>query len=181
MGSAARPAAAVDLDDATTLLRAQFPSGLTRVLLVNPPDADSGLFRVDAAQRGVVPNFPPYGLAVLAQHLRAVGVEVRIVNLNHAVLKACRETPAAAFEFDAVWQGALDAALAAFAPELIGVTCMFTMTHESLRQVCTWAARGGIPVAIGGVHVTNDVERVLDDIPAARFAFLREADRAVQH
>src|SRR5947199_269824 len=40
--------------------------------------------------------------------------------------------------------------------------------------------RRGVPVAIGGVHVTNDVERVLDDIPAARFAFLREADRSVQ-
>lgn len=29
----------------------------------------------------------------------------------------------------------------------------------------------GVPVAIGGVHVTNDVEKILDDIPAATTAF----------
>jgi radical SAM superfamily enzyme YgiQ (UPF0313 family) len=32
---------------------------------------------------------------------------------------------------------------------------------------------------MGGVHVTNDVERVLDDIPSPRFAFLREGDAAL--
>jgi radical SAM superfamily enzyme YgiQ (UPF0313 family) len=167
---------------ARAFLDAAFPTRrLDRVLLVNPPDADADLFRFDAARRGVMPNFPPYGLAVLAQQLRAVGVQVRIANLNHGVLKACRAAPSAdAFAFDAVWQRHLDDAIGAFEPDLIGVTCMFTMTHESLRHVCTWASRTGLPVAIGGVHVTNDVERVLDDIPAARFAFLREADRAVQ-
>ncbi len=29
----------------------------------------------------------------------------------------------------------------------------------------------GVPVAIGGVHVTNDGEKILDDIPAATTAF----------
>ncbi len=164
------------------LLDAAFPGRrLDRVLLVTPPDADAALFRFDAARRGVAPNFPPYGLAVLAQHLRSVGVDTRVVNLNHAVLKACHAAPSSArFAFDAVWQRHLDDAIRDFAPQLIGVTCMFTMTHDSLREVCAWAARTGIPVAIGGVHVTNDVERVLDDIPAARFAFVREADRTVQ-
>jgi radical SAM superfamily enzyme YgiQ (UPF0313 family) len=36
-----------------------------------------------------------------------------------------------------------------------------------------------VPIGIGGVHVTNDVERVLDDIPAASAAFLREGDEAL--
>ena len=167
---------------ARSALTRLFPARrLDRVLLVNPPDADSTLFRFDAARRGVCPNFPPYGLAVLAQQLRKVGVQVRIVNLNHAVLKASQAAEsAAAFDPDAVWQRHLDEAIEALRPDLIGVTCMFTMTHESLRRVCTWAGRPGTPVAIGGVHVTNDVERVLDDIPAAHFAFLREADQAVQ-
>jgi radical SAM superfamily enzyme YgiQ (UPF0313 family) len=166
---------------ARDVLTRRFPNRrLDRVLLVNPPDVDASLFRLDAARRGVCPNFPPYGLAVLAQHLRAVGVQTHVVNLNHAVLKASRAAPpAAAFDPDAVWQGRLDAAIDALQPDLIGVTCMFTMTHESLRRVCAWAGRTGIPVAIGGVHVTNDVERVLDDIPAAQLAFLREADQAL--
>jgi radical SAM superfamily enzyme YgiQ (UPF0313 family) len=139
------------------------------------------LFRIDAARRGVCPNFPPYGLTVIAQQLRKLDVDVRIVNLNHEVLKASHAAESgAAFDPVCVWQRHLDDAIRAFEPDLIGVTCMFTMTHESLRQTSTWAGRTNVPVAIGGVHVTNDVERVLDDIPAARFAFLREADRAIQ-
>ena len=83
-------------------LRAQFPAGrLDRVLLVNPPDADASLFRFDAARRGVCPNFPPYGLVVLAEQLRREGVHVRIVNLNHEVLKASHAAAsAAAFDLD---------------------------------------------------------------------------------
>lgn len=172
---------AAALREVERLVREQFPGGrLDRVLLVNPPDVDASLFRFDAAQRHVCPNYPPYGLTVLAAQLRKRAVAVRIVNLNHEVLRAADAAEsAAAFDLDAVWQAHIDEAIEAFRPDLIGVTCMFTMTHESLRQVCTWAGRTGIPVAIGGVHVTNDVERVLDDIPAARFAFLREGDRSL--
>lgn len=167
---------------AEQFLAAHFPARrLDRVLLVNPPDADASLFRFEAAHRGVCPNFPPYGLTVLAQQLRKVGVEARIVNLNHAVLKASRAAESAeAFDLDQIWQDHLGRAIDELRPDLIGVTCMFTMTHDSLRRVCEWASATGIPVAIGGVHVTNDVERVLDDIPAARFAFLREGDEAIQ-
>jgi len=161
-------------------LARQFPKGrIDRVLLVNPPDGEADLFRIETARRRRYPNYPPYGLAVLAANLRRKGVAVRIVNLNHLVLKAAnRCTDEAAFDFDALWQRELGAAIADFAPDLVGVTCMFTMTHPSLKQVCEHAAAHDVPVAIGGVHVTNDVDRVLDDIPVAHFAFLREADRA---
>ena len=153
---------------------------IRRVLLVNPPDADSSIFRFDTARRGRYTNYPPYGLAILAQQLRRAGIDASIVNLNHIILKAARAAPSAA-EFDhfATWTAALDEAIAQYQPDLIGVTCMFTMTHTSLKQVCAHAAEHGIPVGIGGVHVTNDVERVLDDIPAASIAFLREGDHAI--
>ncbi|MGQ0663102.1 MAG: B12-binding domain-containing radical SAM protein [Pseudomonadota bacterium] len=159
-----------------------FPRGkIERVLLVNPPDGESGLFRFATARRKRYPNYPPYGLGVLAQHLRAIGVEPKIVNLNDEVLKAARAAASKReFDFDRTWQAALDDAIAGFKPDLIGVTCMFTMTHASLKRVCEHAALSGIPVAIGGVHVNNDVERVLDDIKAARIAFLREGDVAIK-
>lgn len=155
-----------------------FPQGIRRVLLVNPPDADSGLFRIETARRGRYTNYPPYGLGVLAQNLRTVGVDVRLLNLNHVVLKAARfDEP---FSFDQIWQDAIAAEIGGFAPDLVGVTCMFTMTHTSFRRVCEHAAVLGAVVAIGGVHVTNDVERVLDDVPHARVAFLREGDVAIK-
>lgn len=154
---------------------------IERVLLVTPPDGNSELFRMATARRRRYTNYPPYGLGVIAQHLRAVGVEPRMINLNHEVLRAARELPAdEEFRFDRVWQDKLNAAIAEFQPDLIGITCMFTMTHVSFKRVCEHASLSGIPVAIGGVHVTNDVERVLDDIPWARIAFLREGDVAIK-
>ena len=148
-----------------------------RVLLINPPDADASLFRPETALRGRYTNYPPYGLAVLAQHLKSIGVETRVCNLNNEVLKRCHQAEAdQPFEFDEVWQSKLDHDLQEFQPDLTGITCMFTMTHTSFKAVCQRVAASGIPLAVGGVHVTNDVERVLDDIPEADIAFLREGD-----
>lgn len=173
---------APELHGADDLLSRLFPARrVRRVLLVNPPDADSGMFRYATAKRRRYTNYPPYGLALLAQHLRAVDVDVRIANLNHEVLKACNASASEdTFRFDEVWQRKLADEVAAFRPDLIGITCMFTMTHASLRRVCEFLAETGVPIAIGGVHVSNDVDRVLDDIPAASIAFLREGDEAVK-
>jgi radical SAM superfamily enzyme YgiQ (UPF0313 family) len=159
-----------------------FPRGeIRRVLLVTPPDGTAELFRTATARRRRYPNYPAYGLGVIAQHLRSTGVETRMVNLNHLVLKACTEADTSvAFDFDGVWQAALADAIKEFEPDLVGVTCMFTMTHQSLHRVCDHAAGFGVPVAIGGVHVSNDVERILDDIPSVSFAFVREADVAIR-
>lgn len=158
-----------------------FPKGdIHKVLLVTPPDGDASLFQRDTARRRRYSNYPPYGSAILAAHLRQTGREVRICNLNHEILKACAATdPSEPFDFDAVWQTLLDAEIVDFAPDLIGVTCMFTMTHESLKRVCAHASRHGIAVAIGGVHVSNDINRVLDDIPQATLAFTGEGDLAL--
>lgn len=164
------------------VLAREFPrGGIQRVLLITPPDGEAELFRLATAKRRRYPNYPPYGSAVLAAQLRRHGVEVQILNLNHEVLKAAMAAPdEAAFDFDEVWRACARAAIDDFAPDLVGVTCMFTMTHLSLRRVCEFVADFEVPIAIGGVHVTNDLDRVLDDIPAVRFAFAREADLSLQ-
>jgi len=158
-----------------------FPTrSIRKVLLINPPDADGSMFRLDTALRGRYTNYPPYGLAMLAAKLREIGVEVQISNLNHEILKEAKEGGADGFDFEAVWRDKLDTVLADFKPDLVGVTCMFTMTHTSFRKVCEQVTSAGIPLAIGGVHVTNDVERVLDDVPYVNIAFLREGEVALQ-
>lgn len=154
---------------------------IERVLLVNPPDAEAELFRRSTAKRRRYPNYPPYGLGVLATHLRSIGIEPHVVNLNHEVLRAARAcSDDQEFDFDHAWKTRLTAAIEASNPDLIGVTCMFTMTHTSLSRVCDHAAAHGAPVAIGGVHVTNDVERILTDITSARIAFLQEGEVALK-
>jgi len=66
------------------------------------------------------------------------GIEVRVTNLNHEVLKRCIESAnQSSFDFDKSWQSKLDQDILDFQPDLIGVSCMFTMTHESLKKVIT--------------------------------------------
>ncbi|EME70538.1 radical SAM protein [Paramagnetospirillum caucaseum] len=152
---------------------------IRRVLLVTPPDADAGLFRFDTAQRGRYTNYPPYGLMLLAQVLRKKGIEVRILNLNHALLKHSHEVEKAEdFDFDGTWRHLLDAEIAAYPPDLCGVTCMFTMTHASLRRVCAAIAEAKVPTVVGGVHVTNDLHRILDDLETPCAAVSGEAEVA---
>jgi len=153
---------------------------IDRVLFITPPDGEAELFRSATARRRRYPNYPPYGQAVLAANLRRLNVECRILNLNHEILKAACNGDEDAFDFDQTWQDCTRQAMEEFEPDLIGVTCMFTMTHTSMKRICEFLEPFGIPVAIGGVHVTNDVDRVLDDIPSPRLAFVREADLAIQ-
>lgn len=158
-----------------TILSRLFPNGIKRVLLVNPPDADASMFRVDTAKRGRYPNYPPYGLMVLATHLRAIGVEVSLVNLNDAVLRWAMEDGTGTY--DDAWKRELEKAFE-FQPDLVCSTCMFTLGHEALKAVCKAIAPR--PLAIGGVHISNDTMRVLDDIPEAHFAFRGEGDNAIK-
>jgi len=179
LSAAAAPRAVPERVEA--LIARLFPQRrIRRILFVNPPDGEAERFRFATARRRRYPNYPPYGPAVLAQQVRNAGMETALLNLNHEVLKACHEAKSEkAFDFDGVWQTKLDEAIEIFAPDLIGITCMFTMTHKSLKRVCERAARSGVPVSIGGVHVSNDTEWVLDDIPDVRIAFRQEADIAL--
>ncbi len=164
---------------AETIRRLFAGKRIKRVLLVTPPDADAELFRLDTAKRGRYTNYPPYGLLVLAARLQTQGIEVRVCNLNDEILQQCQcLNDGEELVFDQIWQGKLDTDLAEFRPDLVGITCMFTMTHSSLRDVCHRAATANVPLVIGGVHVSNDVYRVLNDIPTADIAVLREGEIA---
>ncbi len=171
-----------DLIKVESALRRLFPEGaLDRVLLVNPPDGNSELFQPETALRGRYANYPPYGILLIAEHLRRRNIEVRICNLNNSILESCRDQyDDGSFDFDAIWRQELKAGIEDFAPDLIGVTCMFTMTHLSFSRVCDYAAAFDVPVAVGGVHVSNNPERILDDIKGIDIAFLKEADVAIE-
>ncbi len=159
-----------------------FPEhSIKKILLVNPPDADNSLFRHDTALRGRYTNYPPYGLAVLATHLRNIGISVKICNLNHEILKQCRALHNHShFDFEKAWQNTLSSDISEFIPDIVGVGCMFSMTHISFKTVCEYIkARHTIPLVIGGIHVSNDLERVLQDVQCADLAIYGEGDIAL--
>ena len=158
---------------------------IRKVLFIAPPDADSSMFDYATARRGRYWNYPPYGVGIIASHLRNDGLGVRILNLNHEILKACRSSASKdAFDFDRVWKDKLQQEVASFQPDIIGITCMFTMTHRSAVLLCNEIKQiaPNIPVALGGVHITNcfisasTSESLLEDFCSVDLFFLYEAD-----
>ena len=148
-----------------------------KVLLVNPPDVDSSLFDWATAKRGRANNYPAYGLGVLATHLKDNGFEPRILNLNHELLKKVylSEKP---IDYDATWKEMLKNEITSFIPGVVGVTCLFSVTHNSLVAVCHELKRlTTVPLCIGGVHVTHDVDKVMSET-GADYAFLNESEQA---
>lgn len=160
---------------------------IERVLFVVPPDADVAMFNYATAKRGRYWNYPPYGVGVIASHLRAIGIDVMILNLNNEILKACKSSKGEEyFDFDEVWSGKLAEELLDFKPDIAGVTCMFTQTHISMVRICNAVKRQNpmLPVALGGVHITNclmnkDISRqIMDELDNVDLFFLYEAEIA---
>jgi radical SAM superfamily enzyme YgiQ (UPF0313 family) len=163
---------------------------IRRILLVAPPDAAADMFDDATCRRGRYGNFPPYGLGIIARYLLADGVEVRIVNLNNEVLKACRCSHGqGAFDFDNVWHDALRREIGNYKPDFAGVTCMFTQSHTITARVCEKIKELSprMPLALGGVHVSNcfhsrkQCGELLNDFACIDLFFLYEAEVAFRH
>tara|TARA_X000000950_G_scaffold111991_1_gene141016 strand:- start:8172 stop:10046 length:1875 start_codon:yes stop_codon:yes gene_type:complete len=151
-----------------------FPTRIKKILFINPPDGDSKLFNRSTADVGRYPNYPPYGVGCISTKLLKNNVNVKILNLNHEILKACYEKKS--FDYDDFWKKKIDETLDGFEPDLVGIGCMFTMTHNSLKKVCKYLSQKKIPISIGGVHVTNDCFNVLEDLSFVNIAFLKESE-----
>ncbi len=149
---------------------------IRRVMLVTPPDADISFFDINYARRKRYANYPPYGILLLARRLLDAGLNVELVNLQHEVLKAAYRSSNNDFDYDSVWREKLNEKIGVFNPDFVGVTCMFTMTHESFKKICFEIAKKNLPLAVGGVHVSNDVTRIKKEIPQIDYIFVREAD-----
>src|SRR6185436_11589552 len=114
----------------------------------------------ETCKLGRYPNFPPYGVGILASRMRKLGVTVDILNLNHMVLKACRKSEnEESFDLDAVTAAALKEKIESFKPDFAGVTCMFSQSHSSMQHICGQIREVApkLPVGLGGVHVTNSL------------------------
>jgi radical SAM superfamily enzyme YgiQ (UPF0313 family) len=130
------------------------------------------------------------GIGIVARLLLDDGIEVRILNLNNEVLKACRRSLSAEeFNFDQAWKEPLVEELIEFVPDFVGVTSMFSQSHQATVHVCTTIKEINplVPLALGGVHVTNCFagntlcSDILKDLAAVDLFFLYEAEAAFRY
>jgi radical SAM superfamily enzyme YgiQ (UPF0313 family) len=150
-----------------------FPKGCRRILLINPPVIPEHDFDREVALSRRYPVFPPYGLGILNRELKKHGYVSEIVDLNYAI-----------YANGAVygsWRDCLREGLDHFSPDLCAITCMYSMTHPSLRAVSTYIKEleGDMPVITGGVHPTAASDTVLRDCRGIDFLALREGESSL--
>ncbi|HBP21107.1 MAG TPA: hypothetical protein DEA08_25385 [Planctomycetes bacterium] len=144
-----------------------------RVVLIRPPV-------VSARNSYSSPVTPPLALAYLAGSLRAAGHEVTTIDgLGEAI--------------DEVWfhddpecrvRGLTIPEIVSRIPanaELIGVSCMFSQAWLFVRQLVNAVAERfpGVPLVVGGEHVTAAPEVILETCPAVGACALGEGEATV--
>ena len=154
-----------------------------KILLINPPDGDIEMFNLETAKLKRYPNYPPYGLGIISNQLLKRGYDVEILNLNDHLLTQANEVEK--FDYNKIVFEHLNERIKKFSPDLIGLTCMFTMTHKSLKNVVDHIYKEfKIPMAVGGVHITNSIqseitkEQFINDLKNVNYFFLFESEIA---
>jgi radical SAM superfamily enzyme YgiQ (UPF0313 family) len=159
---------------------------IKRILFIQPPDLDGEKFSTELAVNKRYWNYPPYGLLILASIGRDHGCEVKCANLQDSLLSyISNQDPKqrASFNYQQYVDKEIRNLVEDFNPDIIGITCMFSVTHPSFVNVINVTRRyTKVPIALGGVHVTNAYSDIttrgafLKEVGAADFLFLREAD-----
>ena len=160
-------------------LRTLFPRGCRRILLVNPVYVPKEDHTPEVAQNDRYPVYPPYGLGAISRYLQSLencGYEVDLIDLNFALQEEFKRN-SDGFDYR-IWEKWLREKLASFAPDLVGITCMFTITHRQLKYTTDFikACKPSLPVIAGGVHTSTAVDLVLKDCHSIDFVFLYEGN-----
>jgi hypothetical protein len=83
-------------------------------------------------------NFPPYGLGLLSTNLISRGYQVSILDLNMEILRFIQNTPEEKISIPLVrefWKKEVNKTLSEFKPDVVGLSCMFTMCQPNAKNV----------------------------------------------
>jgi len=162
-------------------IRQVFRGKCERVLLVQPLQVSEYGLDVRIARKKRYYMYPPYGLAVLSANLKKRGYSSFLVDLNYEIFNfifSQEEGLITESMIANVWKSKLKRAIEQFRPEVVGLSCMFTMGHEVRikNAACIKECRQDLPIVAGGVHVTNAPKNVLREGRDIDFVSLYEGD-----
>lgn len=157
-------------------LREKIKSPCKRILLIHPHQIEKKDFSLDSALRRKYSAYPPYGCGILARNLFLRNYQVDILDLNFELLYAARNEK---FDYDS-WKDCLKERLTSFKPELIGISCMFSMSHDIVKEISHIIKEfnQSLPIICGGVHITDSKKLILEDLPEIDFMGIYECDRS---
>ena len=133
-------------------LKSLFPNSCAKILLVNPLYVSEEDYDIEVALGNRYPVYPPYGLGLLSRDLRDRGYSVDIIDLNYDLQKILKDDKDA-FEYR-IWENLLRDKIELFDPDLIGLTCMFTITYRQMARIANFikGIDSSIPVIPGCVE-----------------------------
>jgi radical SAM superfamily enzyme YgiQ (UPF0313 family) len=160
------------------------PRGCQRILLIEPPNVPEEDFDPAVAIQNRYPIYEPYGLGVISSCVELRGYTTDIIDLNFMLQDRFKSDPEN-FKYR-IWEEFLKKKLDEFRPDMVGLTCMFTIYHRSMVRVARFVKKHNsqIIVVAGGVHTTMataDIasapgQLVLEDCKDIDFVCLNEGN-----
>lgn len=134
--------------------RSLLPNGCRKILLIEPPNVPEEDWDPDVASNNRYPIYDPKGLGILSSCIEMRGYTTGILDLNF-MLQDSYKNNLNNFKYR-LWGDWLRKKLEEFKPDLVGITCMFTIYHRSMTRVARFVKNydQNIVVIAGGVHTT---------------------------
>lgn len=161
-------------------IRALMGKGCHRILLIQPLQISEELLDINIAQQKRYFSSPPYGLGMLNTALQQRrGYDVRLIDLNYHVLsmlQECTEVPSN--EIRQLWQARMAQVMMSFRPDLVGISCMYTVTHNMMVRTANFAKEYDptVTVWVGGQHPTTSYDSIAQEVLSIDFIALFECD-----
>lgn len=135
-------------------IREKFPEGrYEKILLVNPPQTTRDVFDAKIARAGNYPCYQPYNIALLSRGLEERGYKTKLLDMNYEILKKAFDSNEE-FDFYNTWKAIFHENLEKFKPDLVGISCMFTMNYPEVKALADYVKQYSpkIPVITGGAY-----------------------------
>ena len=165
-------------------LKLLLPKGCKRILLVEPPNVPEEDWDPAVAKNNRYPVYEPYGLGVISSCIELRGYTSDVLDLNF-MLQDNFKNDSENFKY-IIWKEFLKQKMDEFDPDIICLTCMFTIYHRSMARIARFVKEydPNIVVIAGGVHTTmasTDIKSapgqlVLEDCKEIDFVGLNEGN-----
>lgn len=153
-----------------------FPKGCQKILLIEPQQVPEEDYDVGVAGNKRYPVYPPAGLGILSQTLKQSGYSVDLLEINFWLQKEL-QTKDVAFDYH-VWKKWVLERIKSYQPDLVGITCMFTITYRQTARIANLIKEHypELPIIAGGVHTSQAAELVFKDCLSIDFVGLYEGN-----
>jgi len=150
-----------------------------KILLIQPIQIEEEKIDIKIALNKRYYMYPPYGLGILNTIVKNSNYQSDILDLNFETFKIIhQEKNINPEKLSERWKKILIEKLNEFKPDMVGVSCTFTMNHKNMMDVFHEVKKidKEIITIAGGVHVSNATEIVLKEGKNIDFASTYESE-----